>query len=183
MKLNNRGFGAVEVILIIVIVGILGFVGWRAYSVYTEKPETGAEQSKYEFKNKEEPAQVTDSTEGYLVIKEWGVKLPTIQSDTLKYARNQDSKRDSIDITGVNLAKTGDHCDLGETVPAAIYRQKTEDSSPYSGELIDKIGEYYYYYSSPQATCVDNPDSSAGTLSAKVVSELRTNIKKLETVD
>lgn len=35
MKLNNKGFGAIEIALLVVLVGILGFVGFRAYQVYT----------------------------------------------------------------------------------------------------------------------------------------------------
>jgi|GEM_PF-2723041 len=59
-KLNNQGFGAIEIVLIIVVIGILGFVGYRAYSVYTSNPETGdAESRKFEKKeiDKEEPKE------------------------------------------------------------------------------------------------------------------------------
>jgi len=62
MRLNDRGFGVIEVLLIVVVVGILGFVGYRAYSVYTSNPETGdAESRKFEKKDTEE--EETKATE------------------------------------------------------------------------------------------------------------------------
>ena len=50
MRMNDKGFGTIEILLIVTVLVIIGFVGYRAFGFYTDRPETGAEQSKYEFK-------------------------------------------------------------------------------------------------------------------------------------
>lgn len=72
--MNNKGFGAVEVILILVIVGILGFVGYRAYTVYTEDQETGSEQNKYELKEDDGLTEYENEKLGinFAYPEEWG---------------------------------------------------------------------------------------------------------------
>ncbi len=78
MKLNNKGFGAVEIILIIVLVGILGFVGYRAYDVYVNKADEGREQNKYGFSKKDKKEnnltsyKVDDLNVSFSYPKSWG---------------------------------------------------------------------------------------------------------------
>lgn len=68
MKNNQKGFGAVEALVIIVIVGLVGFGGW--YMWHSNQKEDGTKiiqqsQSKQESKPKDK----------YLTIKEWGIRL------------------------------------------------------------------------------------------------------------
>jgi hypothetical protein len=44
-KLNQRGFSAVEAILILVIVGALGFIGWRVYDMQADKSNDSSQAS------------------------------------------------------------------------------------------------------------------------------------------
>lgn len=36
MRQNNKGFGAVELILIVVIIALIGLVSWKAWETYSE---------------------------------------------------------------------------------------------------------------------------------------------------
>lgn len=36
MRQNNKGFGAVELILIVVIIALIGLVSWKAWQAYSE---------------------------------------------------------------------------------------------------------------------------------------------------
>ena len=85
MKMNNKGFGAVEVILILVIVGILGFVGYRAYIVYTADTENGSGQNKYGFQKKDSNLtnyEVKDLNVSFSYPKTWGDVTESSISET-----------------------------------------------------------------------------------------------------
>lgn len=42
---NQRGFGAIEAVLIIVVVALVAFIGWRLYAAYSNDQAPAAEQS------------------------------------------------------------------------------------------------------------------------------------------
>ncbi|HEY0964927.1 MAG TPA: hypothetical protein VGE13_00425 [Candidatus Saccharimonadales bacterium] len=43
----QKGFGAIEILIVIAVVIILGFLGWKAWEAYTDKPsDTSNQESK-----------------------------------------------------------------------------------------------------------------------------------------
>ena len=182
MKLNNRGFGAVEILLFVVIVGILGFVGYRAYIVYTSDPETGSEQSKYEFKDGSVNNTAADQYKEvvkFLTIAEWAVKFPLPASTGLKYSLKNNGSYEYAQLHSTLLDKYPENCsDTVNTV--GIYRGKTPDDREYGGgKLIKKIGDYYYYSIHPQSTCSnDGVDDQL-----MVNTDVTESVKKLESTE
>jgi prepilin-type N-terminal cleavage/methylation domain-containing protein len=82
MKINQKGFSVVEILIVIVVIGLLGAVGWLVYdrqsSKTSEKPSTQTSaQQNTETKKQETPKEAAKVPEQqYLEVKEWGVKLP-----------------------------------------------------------------------------------------------------------
>jgi|GEM_PF-1513830 len=88
-KLNQKGFGVVEILIIIVAVGLLGVVGWLVYD--RQKSKTSDTSNTQVSTTQKEEATVTK--EKFLEIKEWSVKVPlTDQISDLSY-----------EVTGRNL--------------------------------------------------------------------------------
>ena len=156
MKLNNKGFGAIEIVLSIVIVGILGFVGWRAYTVYTDKPETGAEQSKYGFGEKEKKEEAKVTTNDELLISEWKVKLTGLNAKTyMNLGYIYSDKDDFVDLTYKDF-KTGDDCG-DTTLGIGISRSNKPLGEPGGSQWdIKKIGNYYFIGSGAPGHCEEN---------------------------
>ncbi len=81
-KYNQNGFSVVEVLLVIIVIGIIGAVGFYVYKAKqnTDKSLTNPVSSSVEKKQKTEnvskPAENKTSSQKYLEIKEWGVKVP-----------------------------------------------------------------------------------------------------------
>jgi hypothetical protein len=97
-KLDQKGFAAVEAVLIVVIIGILGFTGWFVWHAKqnTDKSLDAAnnsEQAKIKAKKSDskQTAQTTDETASWLLYsppsKEYSVRL----ADGWKLERYQDS--------------------------------------------------------------------------------------------
>ena len=76
MKRGQKGFGAVEALLILVIVGTLAAVGWYVYDTKKDADATYNKAENAAYKN-DGPSSTSQSQEaaGYLEIKEWGVKI------------------------------------------------------------------------------------------------------------
>lgn len=105
MKNTQKGFGAVETVLIFVVVGIIGFAGWFVWNSQKQTDKTLTDASKGSSsvsatKTSSTTSNTTDTTTtktdtaSYLVVKEWGIKIP-MPSDDSSYAY---SVQDSTDI-------------------------------------------------------------------------------------
>lgn len=113
MRKNQQGFSAVHIIIILLAAAFVGLVGWYVWHVqsHDKKPATtpsvskissyaacakanGVIQESYpevcvskdgqHFTNPDQKAQAAPATK-YLVIKEWGVKLPLSDDDSGAY--------------------------------------------------------------------------------------------------
>ncbi len=92
MKLSNfnqKGFAAIETVLIIVIIAIIGGAGYYVYSANKKTSDTLSAASKVAQTS---PAKTTKKTgassstsQKYLTIQEWGVKLPLNSTDQGAY--------------------------------------------------------------------------------------------------
>ena len=166
---NQKGFSAVIVLLSILVITAIGFTGYYVFSKQRDTKETpvaavaGAqEQAKAPAEQPTTPAQ--PENKDYLVIKEWSVKLPI--ASTISDATYDLSSGYAM-LSKDTYNKQWDNCSGGG---GSISRFKdandpmfAEDISP-AGAYEDllsrskKIGEYYYYFTSPQSMCGD-PDN------------------------
>jgi hypothetical protein len=77
MKTNQKGFGAVEVVIVIVVAGLLGFAAWYFWNAQ-DKPVEQAVKTPTKQIKKEEPKEVVISTIGFQSYedKEISLKYP-----------------------------------------------------------------------------------------------------------
>lgn len=156
---SQKGFGLVPFLLILLLVTAVGFTGYYVYNQQTKKTEKSevAGDSLTKITTTPSPsttpkatvapaATPTPDTQKYLVIKEWGVKVPLssgIQNATYKI---ETSNNEYVYIQNPSLTTSCPHS-IG-----TIWRT---DKSSYT-ELVDgttkqgiKQGNnYFYYYSS-----------------------------------
>lgn len=112
-KLHNRGFAAMELILMLLIAAIIGGAG---YSVYNAQKDTKKTQEKTKKAQSEQAAQPAQPQDKYLEIKEWGVrfKLSADAKDAYYKLRTEDETADYVDVYNSTFDKfknvNGDVC-------------------------------------------------------------------------
>ena len=155
MKVNQKGFSVVEILIVIVVVGLLGTVGWLVYDRQKSKTsETSNTQASAPQKEKT-PKQETkkaDPNEGYLVMSEWGLrfKVPSGLTD-VKYTIHGDTASFFAKPTGSSVQYRTDYDkfddDHSRYATGVLYRS-TSSTKPFMGDDTrqgKKIGDYYYY--------------------------------------
>lgn len=168
---NNNGFGAIEALLILVVVGIVGFTGWFVYHSKQVADKTLAQtgnSSTVQLPKKpatKTPAPVTAAPTKYLVIKEWGVKIPLTKgiADAV-YAIRVFNGGQSADLSTSSLTALDRACGVGGTPPGGIARQtaaahaanQTKNDLVFYPVYSNKLGNYYYQYSHAQSACSNN---------------------------
>ncbi len=93
MKINNKGFGVIEGILIVAIIGLLGFVGFKAYQNYTaDDADNSAQVTKSNNKTRKEDEKnsklmtYTNQAAGFSFDypKEWGEAKESVFEESQK---------------------------------------------------------------------------------------------------
>lgn len=177
MNKNEKGFSVVEGLLTVVVIGLTGFVGWYVWHNRATKPVNSPAANTPPAKTTTTaPVKTVDPNAGYLVIKEWGVKLPLNNGLSLSYS----IKDKAATIRSAELDKlSGTNCTANSVI---VERGKaTERVTPESGEgstfletynsttlnttnpdniraIKAKVGDYYFVapgYAS--ASCIDIP--------------------------
>lgn len=157
-KQTGSGLAVVSIVIIAVILGALGYVLWNNLSSKSAiDQQTNAAQ-----RNETEEDSGGTSSEGYVVINEWGVKFPIVND--LKSMEVQYNQRESQDepsqtyyvFTTARIQSLGGQCakqPLGDT--AILYQYAEKPIATPDGELVNKeaINGYYYVLSSPIAAC------------------------------
>lgn len=114
-KLNSKGFGVIEGLLILVIVGIVGGTG---FYVYNANKNTSDGSDRATIVKDEEQAD----TRGYLVIKEWGVKVPQLpQGNLISYEIDENDKNRAHFVSSEQKALGGD-CGEFSSARYSIYK-------------------------------------------------------------
>jgi hypothetical protein len=154
MKNTQKGFALIESLLIILILVIIGFGG---YFVWHTQKQTN--------KNNTDTVKVSQSSippsssQKYLTIEEWGVKVPLVADDSDAYY--------TIDkLGGPNFAnlslKKWESTECGTTIGGigGYFRFTSSDINGITSETYlsenqsaPKVGNYYYMYVPPQQNC------------------------------
>jgi len=169
---NQSGFAhlmVVTTVLALAVIGLLGFVFWQNFiQPKTDSAKSGS--STVDDKSKttpstNTPAVTTDANKDYLVLDDWGVKfkLPTnLGNNQIKYYQktNTYSGDRYYEFSTSRVEALGGAClstDPSYTSLGALSRMTSPSTATASApELASKIGDYYYYYSHPQAGCSDS---------------------------
>lgn len=159
MKANQKGFSAVEILIVIVVVGLLGAVGWLVYDRQKSKSDnkdmtTQVSQEDKKQETPKEEVKKADANEGYLLVKEWGLrfKTPTGLTD-VKYTIHGDTVSFFAKPTGSNVQYRADYDKYedgrSQYATGNLYRS-TSSTKPFAGDMTregKKVGDYYYYTS------------------------------------
>lgn len=119
---NEKGFSAVEGLLIILVVAVIGFGGYYVWHTQHKAKPTVAITTKSATKPATSTKTTTPTpTQKYITISAWGVRVPYSGSDTLSASgqtctENGDAAGDtinlgcSVDVTSQNLANSVGSC-------------------------------------------------------------------------
>jgi len=145
VKINQKAFSAIEILILIAVIGVLVGVGWLLY------------QRNYK---KTAPITSTNTRQNqdikYLAFSELGVRIRLtgpIQDAYYKVLADDlsDDEMDQIDLSLNSLANT--QCKAGGWPPAAYLRYNSSSIDFVSGKPYTeiygtnhKIGNYYYVY-------------------------------------
>jgi hypothetical protein len=160
---NQKGFGAVEGLLILVIVGILGFVGW-----YVWHSKNNANQIYKNMTNSESVAQTSKAS--FIFIPQWHIKIPLdnllqgVKVSSPK-ASSYDLKDSDVTIITPQLDKSWKCAvDPPENIKGSIGSiSRTESAKrvgPYEPSATTKIDKYTYGLEpiSNPASCTTDTD-------------------------
>lgn len=189
--LNNKGFGAIESILIVVIIAAIGGAG---YYVYNSQKKTNAaldnaskaqsDPQKSEKKEKVETKVVEKNEEsGFFEIKELGVKFkPTSSLGGLYYTVGNGGK--TVYFSLEELKSTD--CAADKTAQVALTRYTDQDfaedtvASPIK-EKSKKFDQYYFFAMGGQSMCSEDStvQEKASNLRTEILKQLPNSLVKI----
>jgi len=175
-KINQKGFAAVEAVLIVIVIALVGGSGYFVWKAQKVVNTTYSNASKVAQSTPEKVTKKTNTSpqpQSYLVIKEWGVKVPL--SDAIKdaYYIYTPKTQGSGGYVRLSLdAFKGTGCAADSTSIGEYSRlQKGDDDgfgNPFTPtESTPLVGSYYYEFIGAQAACSDDSAVSAKSLAAR----------------
>ncbi len=195
MKLNNKGFGIIEGILILVTVALLGFVGFRAYQNYNADEPDNSQQvnkrTKNDDKNNNSEVAVTKKNENFMVFEEWGVKIPQVEgvkaTGQIEGGEEFGGKAPagySTQLISASALEKYEGCQAKANPMGILSRQSLEDNSQGSApQFIAKIDGYFYYYSHPQSICYMGSNKTlineSNSIQTELLDKFEASLKKI----
>ena len=183
MRKNQKGFHALEALLILVLVGIIAGTGWYVWQSNKKTNKTLSEASSVKYsqptKKQTTSSKSTISTQTntqLFVIKEWGVKAPHSGNLTLTI---QSIDNQSVVVSSKELLAHPDAtgCIGPKSTNFVIQRygpneyttddrtggsgdktasQEYAAGTSFLGNKLVKVGNYYYLYQLTEAPCAQS---------------------------
>lgn len=193
-KNYQKGFGIIPVLLVLILVSLVGLTGYYVYN--TQQPKktndsaVSADTAKQDSSNSAATQATTTAaaqtetkpadTQKYLVIKEWGVKIPLssgIEDLTYQYTSYSDYA-----LGGYARLGTQKLLDMkcGDGINGSIVRSPKESST--SGISLGKINNNYYYFTHAQSACMSSTGPNDPKLQVQVATdkELEVAVKQIQ---
>ena len=186
---NQKGFTAIEAVLIVVILAIIGGTGYYVYQANNKSTDT---QNTAQLNAESAVPHKAAGKTTYTTITEWGVRAPYSGSLKLQYTLSSDGKQ--ADFTSDKLVATDAACtdqfggQIDRYAPADIAtpdgtgtttakdRAATASKSTYA-----YVGGYYYFFTHSQAACGTDPDKTK-TVQQQTNAAVEALVPKLQTV-
>ncbi|MCA9351079.1 hypothetical protein KC874_05310 [Candidatus Saccharibacteria bacterium] len=164
--INHKGFSAVIVLLSILVLTAIGFTGYYVWNTQQEDDQLNAANQQSATLVSQEPTNTNNSpvdTQKYLVINEWGVKIPTPDADKATYTYYKspsgteyqgliDIEFDSyVTLLAKNDVLTDKNCsNLGVVMYRSTEKPKDE------AWTYKKVGNYYFTVTGSPSICSEN---------------------------
>jgi Tfp pilus assembly protein PilE len=172
MKKLQQGFSAVEGLLIVIIIGMLGGVGyyvWHSQKQVDKTYSQTANGTAVPTTKKTSSSSATKSNPGYLVIKEWSVKikLNAQNFDTNYRFEKPDNSWVFLSSTRLDTATQNSKICKEASASVSLNRSKPGDDnfgSPWTETELQKIGKKvgdYYYYNQGGQPCFGTEEDLA----------------------
>lgn len=163
---HQKGFGVVGIVLVVLVACIIATAGTVLYK-HSHKGTNKSDSTTTSATTSQSPvtstAQPTQTAQQYLVIKEWGIKLPYSGSAVLTYSLSADSNTASIAssvLASEDAACTSKGAGVIErfkpTDSASVYGDTTvADAAKQSPGTYAFVNGYYYLFVHSQSSCGD----------------------------
>lgn len=179
-KKTEQGNVVEIVIIVVLLLAVMGLVVWRvvggnkpANSVpqQTQNSTSQTPTSKDGLTNTDTRDQATDSNKGYFKISEWGVsaKYDTSKTTILYEVSGNAAVLLGSKLVGKQYCKYGysgsikryaptEHLSAGDMADSGMTAEKFFADHPADSKtyIWKKVGDYYYFWGGPQATCTDD---------------------------
>lgn len=168
-KTSQKGFSAIEAILVVLVIGLIVAVGWLVWDKQNSVNKAANDSSTSE--------EAQDAAA--VAITEWGIKLNTTHANELTYEVSDESgvleaSGDAYDSIVVFAIKPDLITDADCSPGVNLYRLT---GSPADNENAVKIGDTYYTTFGAPGTCANDADTD---LAAAIVSDIA--VENLETL-
>lgn len=169
MKQNQKGFGAVEILVVIVVVGLLGTVGWLVYDRQKSPKQNNTVQQSSNTSTQEKAKPSTDTQVAqatYLTLEDFKVRIPLgDKTSKLKLGKVGASSYSESEKSVLILAPELDSiwkCEADQagskgTIGTISITTQSKRSGPYEPLATKKIGTYTYGFEAGGSNCTDSP--------------------------
>jgi len=169
-KYNQKGFTAVEGLLIAIIVLMIGFIGYYVYHSQQQANKTlnsaQAEGVSTSAAKKTSTSGNASSATRYFTISQWGVRAPYSGTDSFTFSYSAGGGTSALVISS-NLAKTYGCTTFGagQIAKSSADDPANDPANPSAtvGEditsnpsMYTKVGSYYYSFAHDNAACSDS---------------------------
>ena len=163
MNKRQSGFALIEGLLIILILAIIGFGGY--YVWHTQKQTDKTLDTAAATSQKAASTSAQASTQKYLLIKEWGVKVPLTSADQDAYYVIKPDRPDTAYLSLMKYQAT--ECSADNTSIGAYFRFTKDQTDDLNGNTLlsenpnaSKVGNFYFGSIHAQAACSTTSDSA-----------------------
>lgn len=176
---KTEGFGALGAIIVVLVALFIGLIGWRIYDA--NKPQRSATTAPSQTEGKVESTQEAPAVpnDGYVVIKEWGVRFKPVDGLVgVVYSADKDNQ--AMSFSTLALAEYGDSCIVEKMPLGRLIKTKgsKEDAQQLNTAHAVQVNDAYYQYLAPQAICSEN--EAAIKLQTDTINLFRQAVRSLE---
>lgn len=182
---KTAGFGTVGIVIVtLAVLVVAGVVGWRVWDASQQKSTASSSNASTTPATSTATAIQVDPNEGYVVIKEWGVRLKAVagltnlktlsRTSSLQQAQEQMFMTD--DMQKLNAACSGEA--EGSRPLGALVRTQAPITQLSNLQSINQINGYYYYYYAPATSC--SPDATNEALQTANLAKVKESLSTLE---
>lgn len=204
--LNQKGFTAIEAILILVIIAVIGGTGYYVYHANKKTNDTldaagkssqssPAQRKTTTSKGSTSSAKTTSpaTSQNYVTIKEWGVRAPYSGAYHLTYSiKNDGGDEQFATFTSAELASADSQC--ASFGGGGISRLTAADTTTEANgsdvsvaqaardnpALYQRVGAYYYTFVHDNGACSEQ--QSTGSLQSQTNDAVKALVSKLEVI-